>query len=376
MRGAAALKCQRSAWNFVGIARLILASGLLAICIGCDPQDGDRPMPPRLTLIDTIVLEETDKNFVGEPYGLVARPGGTFLIADTRNSTIHEYSAQGKHLRRIGGRGSGPNEFARGPGRIAIDGDTLLAATDGSFARVIDLRTGKFLWSKFMPGFAVVRHARRGLVYFNYVDSERGTSLSFLQVDVDTPQYGGPFPSALGKSRIIDQALGFAEITYLGTTDTVAVGFQSSDHIFVGPFRGPFDSIYVPILSRRGSRPDLLAAITEDTSTASAIMNKQSVPWSIFALPTGEIAYIVVDVEWVTNSRYVGKMFVSVVDRKSRRVCPDASIDVSGDPLPHGAFRGDTLYVLFQDLVKGARGDGDGTISGIARYVVDSSECL
>lgn len=355
-------------------------SGLLILTTAaCGERQRSSSAAPMLVMIDTLVLEETSRTFVGHPFGFIARPGGSYLVADLRNSTIHEFSARGKHVRSIGRHGPGPGEFENGPGRIAIDGDSLLAVTANSSSEVIDLRTGELRWSRPLPGFSIVRGAHKGRVYYDRVDDRHRTSVSFNEENVAAPQHGGPFPWALGRSRIIDQGLGFSDITHLSDTDTVAIGFQSSDYIFIGPFGGPFDSIHVPVVARRGARMDLLANITEDTSTASAILNKQSIPWGIFSLPSNRIAYAVVDADWVGN-RYVGTMFVSIVDRQTGRACPDAQIKVSGDPIPLAAFRGDTLLVLFQDLLENHRGAseeaGVGTITGIARYFVNTESCL
>jgi hypothetical protein len=81
------------------------------------------------------------------------------------------------------------------------------------------------------------------------------------------------------------------------------------------------------------------------------------------------IAYVVTDVELITN-HFGGKVFVSLVDRRRRRSCPDAQVPVAADPLPHVTFRSDTLLVLTQEVT----GANTGT-PVIRKYLIDGDDC-
>src|SRR5262249_22627714 len=120
---------------------------------------------------------------------------------------------------------------------------------------------------------------------------------------------------------------------------------------------------------RQGSRRDLQDKFVRDPTSAGADVYTPSVPTAISLLSSGLIAYVVTDMALVTN-RFAGRIFVSLVDRRRQRTCPDAQVPVAADPLPHVTFRGDTLLVLAQDV--GA--DGHGTPI-VRKFLIDARDC-
>jgi len=97
----------------------------LTIAAACDISSRDTPRP-MVTVLDSVVLRETDSVFVGKPTSIVSAADRTFLIADDQGGFIHHYAPDGQHLRLIGRRGRGPSEFRVGPGRLVILNDMIL----------------------------------------------------------------------------------------------------------------------------------------------------------------------------------------------------------------------------------------------------------
>ena len=59
---------------------------------------------------------------------------GSIYISDIKNCAVFKYDAEGRLLRRGGGRGMGPGEFAGGPNHIALVNGDVLVSDFGAFA--------------------------------------------------------------------------------------------------------------------------------------------------------------------------------------------------------------------------------------------------
>jgi hypothetical protein len=249
-----------------------------------------------------------------------------------------------------------------------VDGDSLLFAQAGLQLSAFDYRSAEFRWQRALPPFARALAAHDGSVLFSRVDRERQATLGVTAGPSDEPRVGGPFPAAIARSELVAQYFSFTQAAPIGT-DSVIVAVQSSDFLFVGPFQGPFDSLLVPVVRRRGSRPDLLAQITHEPQTAEPVLNQLSVPWAVTRLNSGELAVVAFDPQLVSHSRFAGTLFVSIVDPSQRRACPDGEVPAPADPQPWVAFRGDTLLVLIQDVAD------DRAWTAVRKYLVRTDRC-
>jgi DNA-binding beta-propeller fold protein YncE len=76
------------------------------------------------------------EGLVNEPdFAIVAPDGRSLYITDNRGGKIEIFDLNGKHLRTIGGPGSGPGRF-RKPGGLAFDKDGRLWVADGGNRRI------------------------------------------------------------------------------------------------------------------------------------------------------------------------------------------------------------------------------------------------
>ena len=66
---------------------------------------------PDLILRDSLVLEETEEHYIGNPLALFVAPDGSLLVSDGFAETVLRYDATGRLTGHLGGRGSGPGEF-------------------------------------------------------------------------------------------------------------------------------------------------------------------------------------------------------------------------------------------------------------------------
>jgi hypothetical protein len=326
-----------------------------------------------LVQLDSILLAETDSDFVGEPGGMVAHADGTLLIADKRNGTLHEFDRHGAHLRDIGQRGQGPNEWAVGPHVVFSDSDTLIVAADGlGRLKGVALPSGVQQWDRATAPGRYLIGVHRGAAMLVSIDRGTRSTLAQLAVLGDTAiTSGGPYPSILDANQFVGELFSAAAVTWLGA-DSIVMALQSSNNLFVGPFPlGPFDTIPVPVLARRGALPELLRQIDEnDTRTIERAIYQPSYPLALARLPSsGLLALVSADQNLVDGSRMTGKLFLSLIDRTSGRVCPDAPVSTPADPLPHVTFLGDTLLVLIQAV------DQEQTRSVVRRFLPNADDC-
>lgn len=83
----------------------------------------------KLVLERTVQPPEGDSSAFGDPYDMVLRPDGSFLLRDGGDPTLTLYASDGKLVRRFGRRGGGPGEFERS--YPAWLGDTLVVHDPG-----------------------------------------------------------------------------------------------------------------------------------------------------------------------------------------------------------------------------------------------------
>jgi hypothetical protein len=92
------------------------------------------------------------------------------------------------------------------------------------------------------------------------------------------------------------------------------------------------------------------------------------VPVAIARLSNGMVAYVTFD-HTLVRDHFAAKAYLSVVDSRTGRSCPDARIPVPEDPAPSIAIRGDTLVVASQEIA------GTSAQSWLRRFLIDVRNC-
>jgi hypothetical protein len=128
-----------------GLCLLLTACGASERPAGTDPTaavrdsagirivtNPDVPLPtwtvdsvPTLTIG---TLEGLDGHDLGNPRASVHLPDGAVAVSDYTSGEVRLYDRTGKHLRSVGGRGSGPGEFASVAVIYAARGDSLVVS--------------------------------------------------------------------------------------------------------------------------------------------------------------------------------------------------------------------------------------------------------
>jgi hypothetical protein len=346
-------------------ARLALVPLLLAGA-ACGGRDA-RSAGPALVALDSVLLAENDTVFLGKPSGFIATPDGRFVVSDLFTRRVVVFGRDGHVERVIGKRGKGPGELDA-PSWLAMDGDSLLYVMDDADTRIeaFDPRTGEFRWGRRLPGrFSMLASYERGLLA-GYADSARNASVAVITADTGSLPAMGPLPALLRGNPIVRGVFGAVELTAFH--DTLVTAYEVSDHVYLSRVGGGvLDSIEVPVVRRRGSRPELLRKVSDPNSAMKAAYHL-SMPGELARMSSGQLALVSFDWQW-TASRVQGTGYVSLVDLARRRSCPDAPLPGPGDPIPRVAFRGDTLWALVQQV------EAERPYTVLRAYRVDGARC-
>jgi hypothetical protein len=320
--------------------------GAFALLFSCSSEEP--PRAPSLSLVPAgvIDLEDPDSTSLGMAGGFAQTADGGYYVPDRQRGVLLQFSARGQRVREIGRRGGGPGEWTDGPYGVHAFNDSMLAVSDGSVLKVFPTARPGEGWKREQTPMAAAIVAESGVVYARHIDRDRRATLSRYRGPSDSMTYGGPFPSQFGKSRMADLMLTFVSAAPVAG-DTMAVFTQGSDYLFVGPFAGPYDSLLVPIVTRRGAMVEVMSAVRDDDpDSGMKAAYKSSFPLGVHRLDSaGGIALLTIDQEFLGN-RMGGALHLAVVNRASRVACGEVRVPVETDPQPWAFVARDTLFVL------------------------------
>lgn len=352
------------------------AGFLVLVCALCGCGEGGPGASARATSdapvlvpVDSVVLAESDSAYVAGTSGLAVAPDGSFIVSDYVAKKVHVFSRGGRLLRAIGRPGRGPGEF-EGPSSLAFGSDSLLYVVDWSEIEMFDPRTGAHLGAYRMPRQPSTIAASSGRLFAGYADPVRNGSVAQVTGDSAALRVTGPLPELLKDARLFPMVSPVA----LGIKgDTAATAFVVTDFLYLSDATGAvLDSIRVPVRRRNGAHPDLLRRLSKDPTDqklGEAAIYGSSIPSGLHWLPGERIALVSTD--WrVVRERFVDSSFVSVVDPRARRGCVDARVPGPTEPPVRMGFRGDTLFVVAQEVGEGTRA------STVVRwYRIDTGAC-
>ena len=352
----------------------------VAIC-SCDngaPSSGSATSPT-LLLTDTVLFEDPASTPIGTLGNLLPLSKGGYLLADPQNSRLLQYDARGKVLRSIGHKGNGPGEF-NGLGPIALDGDSVLYILEPLTLHIFDFGTGAFRTKTKLPAPLASSIAVAGQnVYFRTIDTAQVPRVSAWH---GNEVINGPALPSLTELEAVKSA-GVAanarmiNMTHAGAVftpldgDTLAVLSQASDNIVLTSLDKRFMQIPVARTQRQGVRPDLIARIAADPAGAQRepqMLYTSSIPIALSRTASGHFITTTADFAFL-DKRFSAILFLSVTDPKRSVTCPDIRIPGPDNPWPVVALRGDTAFVLAQEI------RGTTAVTMLRKYIVRTSGC-
>lgn len=328
---------------------LICVSTLLHLFLSCDRPSATSAPSLALIPVGVLDLEEPESSPLGLTGGFTRGLDGGFFVSDRQHGTLIQYDATGRRVAEIGRRGDGPGEWSWGPFGVFVYDDSTLAVSDGEAVKVFPITRPAAGWTRAHSAFSPLLTADNAVLLFRRVSRTRRSTVGRYRDPSDSVEYGGPFPSQLGRSQIVDVMLSFVAALPVGA-DSLAVFTQGSDFLFVGPFAGPYDSLHIPAITRRGAMTEVLAAVNdEDPESGMKAAYQASYPLAVHRLPApGAVAVLTIDQEFLGN-RMAGLLQVAVANFRTKVVCGEVRVPVESDPQPWATVAGDTIFVFSHD---------------------------
>ncbi len=351
---------------------------------------------PDLIFLDSLVLEETDEHYIGNPLALFVAPDGSLLVSDGFAETVLRYDATGRLVGKLGGRGGGPGEFGH------LGGVGFVTATVAGF---LD-ETGK------LELFALATDAPSGSVRVDVNNrpssfAARGDSLWFAGINpvssatfgaiairdlVDAASAGertppialgrGAVPTPYAESHALARTLSHAFLD-VGDGDVV-LGFTGSPFLLRTDRLGDVvDTVWIAPGSRRGEpdEDEFFKAMRGDQPRSPGEM--QSWMFDLFASVSlvralsrddaGNVYTLHQDSDRDDAGSMTGvKLYAAVSRFDGGRGCADTLIPTSdvGAPIPF--LQGRTLWILERRLRAAATAD---IATVVRRFTIDPERC-
>ncbi len=330
------------------IAVTMLAALGMGALHGCGRAQ--RQAGPDGVLIDSVVLHETELAHLGRPESLVVGQDGSLFIADAMFRRVYQYDAAGSLVRIWGQSGSAGGELA-GVGSLNVT-DRGLIVTDVYRDRLLIFKPGEpepVTAVQLPPGVPTTAAVDSEGVWIGLLNRQHLTGIAHWT-------YSGnlrllvPWPPAYIKFPALASI--FDGVAVVPSRDTILVGFMGSDRIDVYSREGRwYAGAIVPAVRRRGAPS---RAVTRFTGGSFPEL-LGSISGLFEASRTANGTYVLVHLDQNASGPLVtGKVFVSLISSRLRRACVDGEIVDSHQSAPVPYVRHDTLWVLEQQLVKGA----------------------
>ena len=369
----------------LAVAPVVVAALLVAV-VPAAPASLVAQLPgPTLILEDSVVLEETDNIFLGQPIEMFIGVDGAIFVIDGYSNSVAHFDLRGRQVRTYGEPGRGPGEFSYiGVGASAGD---VLAVVDGFPPKreieFFDLKSGAHLGvAEVMDATALAQ--RRGRLWVGGIDSEEWKLLGVARTSRLTGRGDGKtrrhsisldrvdVPRVYRESEAI-RNIGSLVRLAVGKDDAI-VGVGASGFLLrVGENGELLDTLPLQAARRRGVPEEdefiKMMADTDETprrevlALTSTLMNVSR---------SGEHIFTVHQDTELHDGQLSGKLYVSSLDGSGGRQCPDTLVPTSDAARPVSAFNGDQLFVLDQRIGEGGMGD---LRSVVRRFKVVADDC-
>lgn len=356
--------------------RAAAAVALALLVAACDA----RPAAPaargdglgRLVLLDSLVLQETDSEYVGRAQFLAVAGDGELFVSDAIGGRVLRFDRTGRLRGALGRKGRGPGEFG-GPGAVAFLGDSLVVADDLAGQRILLFRRADG---------AFVRMARREMglpthlavvgdaVWLGHANVPRRTSLARWRLAADSVEYLSPMPAEF-QGTGLEYAQPF--VAMAAWRDTILVGHAVHPLLTLTDATGATRAtLRVPVRTRRGvpEATELLARYRAGLSAERQIA-ELSLLMGAWRLGSGRVALLHLDaaVDTVTQQAH-GAGWLTVLTPALDSACVDIPIAAPDEGWPVLAVHGDTLLRIDQEQAEGLRAR-----TVVRRYRVETEGC-
>lgn len=333
--------------GLAGVAPLSIVAGL--------PHSAGVELPsvaaPQLAdSLWSIRIAESDSLYIGRPSGLYVSPStGQFYVADGFAGRIVRLGRDGSPLSTIGRKGNGPGEFVMPRPLLVTDTSMLVADNQQGRLQLVHPERGVYISTHLYSGVLYSAAQGAGEVWLGLNDpSLRRSVTTFSPTTQVLSGTRLPWPNTYSES--VRLAGMFDAVHVEAWADTVLVSYQGSDELVLLAAGGAvIDEITLPAVRRRGASEQLVSQL--DDISIPEVLATVSAGFGLHRLPGGEIAVVHLDQQPLDGFVEVRTdLFLSLLGAERSRACLDEPIISGEGSQPQMAFRGDSLFVLSQEV--------------------------
>ena len=373
----------RWAW----LSRGSYAASAMLVGVGCgsepDPSVDRATAGPAVTVVDSVLLDENDRFYLGNPFSLVVDTAdGSFLISDFFENRILRYERDGK-LRQFYGRpGSGPGEF-RSISTAFVLGDSVVvgAGNRRNLLQLFSKDDGTSLGAQSFSGrvgMGGVSVVDQGVV-FPTRDPANGTIAAVWRYPETVIDYVVPLPAPYQRSL---EGLGrFAAFQSFGSavawSDTLLSGMSGLNEIYLSTLDGALlDTLLLPNTTRRGVPPNVQEVFDdlESFSSMTEMFEAASAMYGLYRMSDGSTVVLhhdsTLDGE-LPAGNITSEVYLSIIAPDRTTACVDAPVPYSNEMRPVHTVARDTLFLLDRRLNEAE----DDLLTWIRAYRIDASGC-
>ncbi|HEU4799488.1 MAG TPA: 6-bladed beta-propeller [Gemmatimonadales bacterium] len=301
--------------------------------------------PPTVVVSDSVVLEENDSLYLGDPAYLAPLSSGGYLVTDGMQARVVHFDADGRLVGVIGNKGRGPGEFAspfavieRPDGTIAVSDAELdrISVFDATHELMFDVSTAAIVRDAALIGPDV------WLAGTNQADATgltRWTADTVLRSSLPIPDTYRAIPPLAGIHHAV-------QLDAWG--DSLLVAFSGTSEIMLaGPDGVPVAAVTVPAVRRKGVTREALQKMANPATPFPEMFSAISALFGLHRRSDGSIMAVHFD-QVLDGNAIESEVFASLLSADRTRACVDAPVALVGETQPVIAFRGDTLLVLEQ----------------------------
>ncbi len=326
---------------------------------------------PTVTVLDSIVLEESGDNYLVLPAPVIPDGTGGYLVADFDQPRVLHYDREGRLIQRYGRGGEGPGEWKEAAIALPWGDDRIMVFSwDPPAAHAFRRHDGQFVERHLLR--TVFDHVviDSGEVWLSGAEYTHRSAIRRMKLGDDAARPVVGLPEEFEEGGPVGGI--FPEIPFAKWADTLLVGFMPLPYLIVTDTDGAeIDRFEVPAVRRRGHPEDPEAAVMEALGGGRYpdVFGVFSSTRGIHRRPDG--TFLVVHFDLGTDGPPVSTeaLWVSVIDPSRSRACPDGLVALEEGSHPAIGFEGDLLLVLDQ-VIRG--GDAE---TVVRRIQVETDDC-
>ncbi len=378
----------------IGLASLLVTAPVLAAALLSAFDESPAPaqqLGPALVLLDSMVLEETDTLYIGQPKEMFVGPDSSLYVMDAFGNAVVRFDQRGRAVRKYGREGDGPGEFVH-IGKAGFASATVLGVVDGRGA----VPHAEIASTQVIEFFAVESGESIG--------SARVMEVTALGLNRDTLWLGGidvgagwkaltgrellglhrqpsgeavsldlvPVPRPYRVNQLIHGLGGYARLHV--SDDDVILGFGAIPYL-LRVTKGGTVRDTIPLRARRRAwlrDEEELLRVMDPAGPTEGRFGATSALMNISRDGTGRIFTVHQESRSLGPRRVQGTLYVSKLEGDGGGQCPDTHIPTSDVGRPISAFRDDELFVLDQRI---GASDAGALATVVRRFRIDAERC-